>query len=69
MNSYPQPPSGNPSDVVLPVALREGTRSCATCHTIQNFVSYNHLSPIFRVFVTKISLENIPKHVSEASDH
>ena len=59
LNSDPQPPS----DLDLPVALCKGTRSCVTRHPIQNFVSYNHLSPFFRAFVTKISSVNVLKSV------
>ena len=40
------PPLGSPSDLDIPIALREGKRSC-TDHPISNFVSYYHINPIF----------------------
>lgn len=39
----------------IPIALLKGTRSYVTPYPIQNFISYNHLPPIFRAFVTKLS--------------
>ena len=46
----PQPHFGSSNDLDHPIALHEGIRSCATHHPFQNFVSYNHLSPVFHAF-------------------
>jgi len=41
------PPAASPSDLDNPIALRKGKWSC-TDHPISNFVSYDHINPIFR---------------------
>lgn len=61
--------AGNFSNTELPIALRKGNRSCVTCHPIQNFVSYNHLSHVLHSFITKLSSEQIPTRVFEALCH
>ena len=40
-------PAASPSDLDNPIALRKGKWSC-TDHPISNFVSYDHINPIFR---------------------
>jgi len=47
------------------IALRKGKRSC-TDHHISNFVSYDHLNPIFRQFTLSLSSESIPRSYIEA---
>ena len=42
------------NDLDCPITLRKGVRSC-TNHSIYNFVSYEGLSPSFRVFVTNLN--------------
>lgn len=61
--------AGKFSNTELPIALRKGNRSCVTCHPIQNFVSYNHLSHVLHSFISKLSAEQIPTRVSEALCH
>ena len=63
------PQSGTSSDLDLHVALRKATRSCTTRHPINNVVSYSHLSPIYQTFISNLTTECIPKHVSEALTH
>ena len=53
------------SDLNLPIAMRKEVRSC-TQHPISNFFSYNHLSPRFQVFISRLSGEEILKHIHEA---
>lgn len=51
-------------DLDLPIALRKSTHSCVSdTHPIQNFVSYHHLSPSFRAFISPLSSEPIPTRV------
>jgi hypothetical protein len=49
----------------LPIAQRKGVRSC-THHPISDFVSYQHLSPSYHSFVSKLSSVSIPKNLQEA---
>jgi hypothetical protein len=49
----------------MPIAQRKGVRSC-TQHPISNFVSYQHLSPSYRSFVSKLSSVSIPQNLQEA---
>ena len=53
------------NDLDCPIALRKGVRSC-TNHPIYNFVSYEGLSPSFRVFVTSLNKIQIPNTIHEA---
>lgn len=48
-----------------PIAIRKGTQECIK-HHISHHVSYTHLSPSFRAFVTSITEEEIPKSIHEA---
>jgi len=52
------------SDLNIPIALRKGKRSC-TDHLISNFVSYDHVNPIFRQFALSLSSESIPRFYTE----
>lgn len=74
--SFDPKPRGEPMDVDtnflsenpnldLPIALRKGTRLC-TQHPISRFVSYEQLSPAFRVFITIVTKTDIPKTIQEA---
>jgi hypothetical protein len=49
----------------LPIAQRKGVWSC-THHPISDFVSYQHLSPSYRSFVSKLSFVSIPRNLQEA---
>ncbi|XP_077219654.1 uncharacterized protein LOC143853822 [Tasmannia lanceolata] len=61
-------PSGNLLIISdSPIATR--TRSRTTAHPISKFVSYDHLSPKFRSFVSNVSTISIPKSVIEAMAH
>ncbi|RVX21434.1 Retrovirus-related Pol polyprotein from transposon RE1 [Vitis vinifera] len=53
------------NDLDFPIALRKGVRSC-TKHPIQNFVSYNELSPSYRAFAMKITEVKVPTTIHEA---
>ena len=53
-NSYSPIPIELDSDLDVPIAVRKGVRTC-TQHPISNFVSYNHLSPSYRAFLSRIS--------------
>ncbi|TYK26681.1 Cysteine-rich RLK (receptor-like protein kinase) 8 [Cucumis melo var. makuwa] len=46
----------------LPIALRNGTKSC-TKHSISNYVSYKNLSPPFRTFTAKLDSNTISKNI------
>jgi hypothetical protein len=52
-------------DMSLPIAQRKGVRSC-THHPVSDFVSYQHLSPSYRSFVSKLSSVSIPRNLQEA---
>jgi len=52
----PPPPSTSPSDLDISITLQKDKRSC-TDHPILNFVSYDHLNPIFRQFALFLSSE------------
>lgn len=39
----------------LPIALRNGTRSCFTHHPLSNYVSYHALSAPYSCFITNLS--------------
>ena len=61
--------SGNSSDTPsldldVPIAVRKGVRSC-TQHPISNCVSYSHLSPSYKAFISKISSVSVPNHAQE----
>ncbi|XP_028800234.1 uncharacterized protein LOC114755512 [Neltuma alba] len=62
----PPVPDPDPS-LDLPIALRKGKRSCT--HPISSFVSYNHLSPASRAFVSSLDLISLPKTLHEALTH
>jgi hypothetical protein len=49
----------------LPIAQRKGAISC-TQHPIFKFVSYQHLSLLYRSFVSKLSSVSIPQNLQEA---
>jgi hypothetical protein len=53
------------NDMSLPIAQRKGVRSC-THHPISDFVSYQHLLPSYRSFVSKLSSVSIPRNLQEA---
>ncbi|CAK9168394.1 unnamed protein product [Ilex paraguariensis] len=59
--------SGN-SDSLL-IGVRKGTRSCITNHLIDNFVSYDALSPAFFYFTKHLSAISIPKTLQGALSH
>jgi hypothetical protein len=48
----------------IPIAQHKGVKSC-TQHPISNFVSYQHLSPLYRSFVSKLSFVSIPQNLQE----
>ena len=52
-------------DLDVPIALRKGIHSC-TQHPISNYVSYDHLSPVFRAFLVNLSGVEISKSIEEA---
>jgi len=52
-------------DLDQPIALRKGKRQC-TQHPINNFVSYEKLSPKYKAFVSTLSNIQIPKNIQEA---
>jgi hypothetical protein len=56
------------SDLDLPIALRKSKRTC-TDHPISNFVSFDHLSPSFKVFSLSVSSIVVPKSYREALSH
>lgn len=43
------------SQIILPIAHRQGTHSCVTKHPISNFVSCQMLSPSFSYFISSFS--------------
>ncbi|KAL0561776.1 hypothetical protein IC582_002217 [Cucumis melo] len=49
----------------IPIALRKGTRSC-TKHPIYNYVSYDNISPQFRVFTASLDSTIILKNIYTA---
>lgn len=53
------------NDLDAPIALRKGVRTC-TKHPISQFVSYSHLSPSYRAFVSSLSSVSIPQDWKEA---
>ena len=55
-------------DADVPIALRKSVRSC-TSHPIENFVSYNSLSPAYRAFITSLDSVQIPRTIHEALKH
>lgn len=57
------------SDLDLSIAIRKGIGSCIAHHPIHNVVSYNHLSPLYQTFISKLATECIPKPVSEDLTH
>ena len=67
ISSSPVPITLDPSedDLDIPIALRKGTRAC-TKYPLSKFVSYSHLSPSYRAFVSKLDSVSIPNHVQEA---
>ena len=54
-----------PDDQDVPIVVRKGIKS-HTQHPISNFVSYSHLSPSYRVFLSEISFAWIPNCVQDA---
>ena len=55
-----------PSEDMLPIAFRKGTRSSHNPHPIYNFLSYHRLSSPFCAFVSSLSSVSVPKTASEA---
>ena len=53
------------TDMDLPIAIRKGVRNC-TKHPLANFLSYHHLSPTHKSFLTSLDSIVIPKSVEEA---
>jgi hypothetical protein len=53
------------NDTSLPIAQRNGVRSC-THHLVSDFVSYQHLSSPYRSFVSKLSSVSVPRNLQEA---
>ena len=65
-NSYTLVPiEFDPSDLDVPIAVRKGVRTC-TQHPISNFVSYAHLSPSYKSFLSKIASVSVPNNVQDA---
>ena len=64
-SNFVTPLPSEPNDIDVPIAIRKGVRSC-TQHPISNFVSYSHLSPSYRAFVSKISSICVPNRVQDA---
>ena len=69
-----EPDSGNSTpilsiptinDIDLPIAQCKRVRSC-THHPTSNFLSYQHISPVFRSFLSKLSSMPIPQTFLEA---
>ena len=69
-----EPDSGNSTpilsiptinDIDLPIAQCKRVRSC-THHPTSNFLSYQHISPVFRSFLSKLSSMSIPQTFLEA---
>ncbi|PON63609.1 LOW QUALITY PROTEIN: hypothetical protein TorRG33x02_275880 [Trema orientale] len=52
-------------DIDIPIALRKDVQSC-TQYPISHYVSYDHLSPPARAFVTNLLDVEIPHDVEEA---
>ena len=57
-NPSPQP-SAPPFDLDVPIALRNGKRSC-TVHPISQFIFPDRLNPSFRQFIMSLSYISIP---------
>ena len=53
------------NDIDLPIAQCKRVRSC-THHPTSNFLSYQHISPVFRSFLSKLSSMSIPQTFLEA---
>lgn len=53
------------NDLDQPIALRKEKRSC-TQHPINNFVSYDKLSPSYKAFATTLTDINVPKGIHDA---
>ena len=49
----------------VPITVCKGVRSC-TQHPISNFVSYSHLSPTYRAFLSSIAFIAILNHIQDA---
>ena len=69
-----EPDSGNSTpvlsiptinDIDLPIAQCKRVRSC-THHPTSNFLSYQHISPVFHSFLSKLSFVSIPQTFQEA---
>ena len=67
LTSTDPPPPQFTSDLDFPIAIRKGKRTC-TDHPISNFVSFDHLSPSFKVFSLSIS-SLVPKSYRKALSH
>ena len=63
--SYAPVPIEFDSDLNVPIAVRKGVKAC-TQHPISNFVSYSHLSPSYKAFLSKIASVCVPNNVQEA---
>lgn len=50
----------------IPIALRKGVRTC-TKYPIANFMSYEKISPAYRVFLSSLSSVSIPQSWKEAA--
>ena len=53
------------NDLNLPIAVRKGTKSY-TQHPISNYVCYNHLSPSFQTFISRLVETETPKNIYKA---
>ena len=58
-------PSTTLSDLDVPIASQKCKRSC-TDHPIFNFISYDHLNPLFLHFDLSLSFVSIPRSYEEA---
>ena len=53
----------------LPITVRKGTRSSHNSHTIDNFLTYHHLSSSYSAFISTLSFVSLPKTMHEALSH
>src|SRR5262249_820449 len=57
------------NDLDLPISLRKGKCQCQSTYSIVNFISYDHLSPIYNSLMTSLDSVSIPKTIKEALSH
>lgn len=55
----------NFDDLDIPIVRRKGTQTC-TRHPLHLFLTYSHLSPTYKAFLTKLYSIPIPKTLFEA---